>query len=178
MTADNHRLQRSGGGWLARLPARRLPPPAEPYRYDDNTLVTLEPALSDSHTTNYWRRLLGITLCLLPVWLVVTSFIATDRLYSTLSSLILAPALLIAVTNFHLSFLRPWLHKRRQGTMDNYKFVSGIPMVGTILVVLGLALGFGAVIPTCLAAAATLLDTAGSPWFLAATWRDRTLRDG
>lgn len=61
--------------------------------------------------------------------------------------------------------------------MDDYEFVSGIPMIGTLLVLLGLAIEFRALVPTALAAVATMLDTGGSPWFLLATWRDRSFWD-
>lgn len=108
---------------------------------------------------------------------MVASAICADRLNSRWATLPLALSLLIAVVNFHLSFIRPLLHKRRTGSLDGYKFVSGIPVVGTVLALLGLAIGYGATIPIYLAGVATILDTGGLPWLLIATWRDGSLWD-
>jgi hypothetical protein len=39
---------------------------------------------------------------------------------------------LIACLNFYISFLRYPLHRWRGGTRDDYRWVSGVPMVGSI----------------------------------------------
>jgi hypothetical protein len=83
----------------------------------------------------------------------------------------------VAVLNFHLSFIRPRLFFVRRGSMDGYRFISGLPMVGTVLVVLGTFVGFGAVDSALIGIAAFALDTGGSGWFVIATWRDRSLWD-
>lgn len=108
---------------------------------------------------------------------MVASAINEDRLNAPWATLTLALALSIAVSNFFLSFIRPWLHKHRTGSVDGYKFVSGIPVIGTVLSLLGLTIGYGATIPIFLAGVATMLDIGGLPWFLFATWRDGSLWD-
>ena len=58
--------------------------------------------------------------------------------HSTISSYIgytvLTLLALIVLTNLNLSFFRPWRHKRKYGSIDNYQNISGIPGVGTIFV--------------------------------------------
>lgn len=41
-----------------------------------------------------------------------------------------------SVLNCHLSFIRPWFYHRKHKNMENYKFVSGIPLIGSILLLL------------------------------------------
>lgn len=105
------------------------------------------------------------------------SAIYADRLDSSRATLPLALSLLIAGVNFHLSFIRPSLHKRRTGSSDGYKRVSGIPVLGTMLAVLGLAIRFGATVPSYLAGVSTIPDTGGLLCHLFALWRDGSLWD-
>lgn len=86
-------------------------------------------------------------------------------------------ALLVAALNFHLSFVRPWWHRRRHGGVETLRHVSGIPVVGTVLVLLAGVLGQGALGTTVIALLALVLDTGGAPWFLVATWRDTSFWD-
>lgn len=46
-------------------------------------------------------------------------------------------AVLLVGLNLYASFIRPWLHQRAHGDLDDYRYVSGIPLVGSLL--LGLA---------------------------------------
>lgn len=85
--------------------------------------------------------------------------------------------LIVATMNFFLSFIRPLCHLFLGGSKDDYRQASGAPLVGNVLVCLGLLAGFGAIVPTTIAGFATLIDTGGLPWFLAATWRSRDLWD-
>jgi hypothetical protein len=55
--------------------------------------------------------------------------------------------------------------------------VSGLPLVGTLLVVLGGIAGFGDWRVGVIGLVVLALDTGGSPWFLVATWRDSGLWD-
>jgi len=71
-----------------------------------------------------------------------------------------------------MRFGRAW-----PGSLDAYKFVSGIPIIGTVVVVVGTLLGFGTLLCTTLGLLAVALDTGGSVWFLVATWRDASLWD-
>jgi hypothetical protein len=61
--------------------------------------------------------------------------------------------------------------------MEKYRNVSGLPLIGTLLVLAGGVLGFGTLIPTILGMVAILLDTGGPFWFLITTWQDTSLWD-
>jgi len=85
--------------------------------------------------------------------------------------------LLLGTFNGYLWIVRPWLYRVRRGSMDGYRFVSGLPLFGTLCVVASGILGFGE-LPTALTGlGATAVDTGGLHWFLFATWRDETLWD-
>jgi hypothetical protein len=84
---------------------------------------------------------------------------------------------MVGLVNLYLSFVRPVLFCWRHGSLEQYRFVSGIPGVGTILVVVGGLLGFGSVATASVGLAAILLDTGGSIWFLLATWNDSSFWD-
>src|SRR5689334_20883855 len=86
-------------------------------------------------------------------------------------------AMFIAAPNFYLSFIRPLVFHLRGGSFDEYKNVSGIPIVGTVVVVVGAILGFGSFLCSALGLVAMALDTGGSVWFLVATWRDVSFWD-
>jgi len=86
-------------------------------------------------------------------------------------------AMFIAVANFYFSFIRPWLLIRRHGSLDGIPHVSGAPIVGTLLVLLGGVFGFGAICTSLIGILALTLETGGAPWFLIATWRDASLWD-
>lgn len=80
---------------------------------------------------------------------------------------LLALGTLIVAVNVYTSFLRYPLHRLRGGTRDDFRFVSGVPLVGSLLLCLAAAcLGpWPALAWTALALC--LLDTSG-PHFLAA----------
>lgn len=86
-------------------------------------------------------------------------------------------ALVVGGLNFYLSFIRGPIYRRRNGSLEGYKHVSGIPMIGSLLVVAGTVLGFGAAFCAGLGLLAVALDTGGTPWFLIATWKDSSFWD-
>lgn len=43
-------------------------------------------------------------------------------------------AVFVTLFNAHLNFSRPWLHYIKHKNMENYRFVSGIPAVGSIAI--------------------------------------------
>ena len=69
------------------------------------------------------------------------------------------------------------MFRLRHGSIDSYRQVSGIPLVCTLLVVVGGILGFGGVAVALAGIAVMLVDTGGSLWFLLATWRDSSFWD-
>ncbi len=86
-------------------------------------------------------------------------------------------AAIVTVLNFYLSFGRPLMFRLRHGTMDGHRFVSGFPMIGTVLVMLGALFAFGTVGSAAIGVFAILLDTGGSFWFIISTWHDRSFWD-
>lgn len=125
---------------------------------------------------NWLRRSLGLLLGLLPLWLALAS-LAQAMNYPREEALWLAgAALAVGVFNFSLAFLRPiWLSTVRG--LTEFSHVSGAPGIGSLLVLLACGFGFGGLVTSVLALIAVLLDTGGSPWFLASTWRDSSFWD-
>jgi hypothetical protein len=125
------------------------------------------------------RRSLGVVVCFSPVLLLIASLVAwfAGR-EGGLAGLGLAViGLLFGVLNAYLSFFRPWLYRRRRGSMEGYRFVSGLPLFGTLFVGLSGVFGFGEPYTTALGLTTLAIDTGGLPWFLVSTWRDESLWD-
>ena len=61
--------------------------------------------------------------------------------------------------------------------MDDFRNVSVFPMFGTVFVLVGGIVGFGALSAALLGIGAILVDTGGSFWLLVATWHDRSFWD-
>lgn len=61
--------------------------------------------------------------------------------------------------------------------MDGYRNISGVPLVGTLLLCCGTLMGFGAVGSASVGIAAFVWDTGGSGWLVVATWRDDSFWD-
>lgn len=122
---------------------------------------------------------MGIVVCFAPVLLLLASvgfwFAGRGGGYAALSTAVVG--LLFGVLNSYLSFVRPWRYRRRHGSMNGYRFVSGLPLFGTLSVVLAGLLGFGELPTAVVGLLALALDTGGSPWFLVQTWRDRGMWD-
>jgi hypothetical protein len=127
-----------------------------------------------SRRTSYFRRGVGVVVALAPVVLLIASLVSAmtrgDDLHpSGLAVVILA--LVIGALNFHLSFVRGLLYRRATGSLDGFRHVSGLPMVGTLLVVVGALIGFGSALCAVLGLLAVGIDTGGSVWFFIATWK-------
>ena len=130
--------------------------------------------------TSKIRRVIGVSICLSPVVLlgasIAASFGANRAPFSAVAIAVMALA--IGALNFYLSFIRiRWIHRRR-GSLDGVASVSGFPMVGTLLALASGVLGFGSIGTAGIALIAVMIDTGGAPWFLVATWRDKSLWDG
>jgi hypothetical protein len=68
----------------------------------------------------------------------------------------------LATINFYLSFVRPYFHHSRHVSMEGYRNVSGIPIIGTVLGFVGAVFGFGAIGTAVIGIAAFVMDTGGS----------------
>ena len=82
----------------------------------------------------------------------------------------------ICALNFYLSFLRvPLL--RCIGHSGETKFVSGFPLIGSVLVTLALAIGLDSTVAQIVACFVIAIDTGGPHWFMASlasqAWKRR-----
>ena len=129
---------------------------------------------------NWIRRSIGVVVCLSPVMLLIVSLASAlgevPRQSFAFVGFALG-ALLVGVLNSYLSFVRPWILLRRLGAIEGQPNISGIPIIGTILVFLAGIFGFGALGTTLISLVAISLDTGGAPWFIMSTWQDSSLWD-
>ena len=79
-------------------------------------------------------------------------------------------ALFVGV-NFYTSLLRYPLHRLRGGTSEDFRWVSGTPLLG-VLVVPGVALLPASSTMGVTGLALVLLDFGGLHWFAIAVWRE------
>jgi hypothetical protein len=133
------------------------------------------------HAPNFRRRFIGFVICFFPAMPLLASIGVGLLLRTSPTSGLGFAWMLIALTvgllNFYLSFIRPLLLYWRCGSSEQYRHVTGIPLVGTIVVVIGGLFGFGSVLTACVGLAALLLNTGGSFWLLLATWKDSSFWD-
>lgn len=126
------------------------------------------------------RRLVGVALCALPTLFALASGLWSRPIppAQTGAGLVLVGiAGLIAFFNLYLLYLHPWRYRRRQGTDEGYRFVSGLPIVGNLLVVSGCLTAFGSGWVAGCGIAVALADPDGLAWFPFRTWRDASLWD-
>ena len=120
------------------------------------------------------KRTVGVLVCVAILALPIASgvkAILDQNQHRPFGLAFLAGAALLGALNWSLS-IRPALYRRAHGTLDGFKYISGFPALGTVLVVVGSLLGFGSLACAVLGLLALVLDKGGIPWFVAATWRD------
>ena len=129
---------------------------------------------------SYIRRGIGVLLFLLPFGIITCSLVGSPFQLGKnhlplmgLSVALMAMALLLGSLNFYLSYIRPALDQHR----TDYRFVSGIPLIGTLLVIVGTIVGWSATLPAVLGVVALLLDTGGLPWGIVMIWSDASFWD-
>ena len=128
------------------------------------------------------RRTLGVLLCQSPVLLALACILwpgtptpAPARAGAGLVLVVLAG--LTGAVNLWLALIRPWLHRRRHGSPAGLERVSGLPVLGTLLLVGGCLTAFGSPMIGGLALLAALIDPDGLPWVPVHTWHDASLWD-
>jgi len=111
------------------------------------------------------RRTGAILVAALPVALHVASAMSSRRSSLVLVGETLAMiAMTLGALDFYVSFLRKKTPR-----------VSPAPLVGAVLVLAAGGLAFGDRPTAIFAIFAYAIDTGGPPWFIAATWRDRSM---
>ena len=87
----------------------------------------------------------------------------------------------VCLVNCYLSWLRYPLHRARGGSPETYRWASGVPLVGSSLVVIAWVFwlrGYGSLPLDVTAWVLVLIDTGGIHWFLIATVADWFQRRG
>jgi hypothetical protein len=129
--------------------------------------------------TNYARRAIGVVVCSAPVALLLASLGASraSPRESGFGIGLAALGLVVASFNLYLAAVRPALYVWRHGSTRGMRNVSGMPLLGTLLVVVGGIVGFADWRSATAGLLALVLYTGGLPWFLLATWSDRSFWD-
>src|SRR6266550_2992531 len=117
------------------------------------------------------RRVLGITICFSPVALAVWSLFAPRRPTWWAALIPLALGASIGSLNLYLS----WIYRLRNHSLEGYRYASGAPVIGTVLVTLALLAGVGSKLIAAAGLLVLTIDTGGLPWFLVQTWGDKSL---
>jgi hypothetical protein len=129
---------------------------------------------------NYVRRGFGVLICGSPIWLAVVSGVMSighNKSIGIMGIVFFILAGLITIANIHFSFLRPWLYYRKRKSMEKYQYESGIPMIGSILIILGIIVSFQNLLFAIIGLVTSVLDTGGLVWLLIMTWKDQSFWD-
>lgn len=124
---------------------------------------------------NVARRAIGLTLCFAPLLALLGSLAAgvIHPEYPRFSGAgFMVGALFFALLNLHISFGRPIPFAPR-----STRNVSVVPLIGTVLICIGLLVGFGAIGTAIMGIVAFVLDTGSTGWFVICTWKDQGLWD-
>ena len=130
---------------------------------------------------NIARRTLGIALCATPILLALACVLwprAPSPAREAAALVLTIGATLLGLWNLYLGYGRPWRYRRRHGSPTGYRLVSGLPLVGTLLLVAGCVTAFGSPLVGCCGLLAALVDPDGLPWIPVHTWKDGSLWDG
>jgi hypothetical protein len=126
------------------------------------------------------RRILGLAIGLAPFAIVLFSVFSAWRMRCGrtvhLGYGLFALGGMISLLNFYLQVLRYPLHRLRHGKDAKYRWVSGIPLFG-LLVVIGLMHLPKSLLLSILAFLFLCIDLGGIQWFVVFTWKDDSLWD-
>jgi hypothetical protein len=128
---------------------------------------------------NNRRRVIAVTVCFAPLILAAAS-LAAGWFWPRTSPIGVALAVLavpVLVLNLTLAFVRPVVYRLRHGSMDGYRHVSGLPLIGNLFAVAGAVVGFGDWRAAGVALFATVCDTGSMTWLAVVIWRDPSFWD-
>ena len=126
------------------------------------------------------RGILLVAILLLPLVLGLASLMVAWRGQLSVNvgqavRILLVLSASIALLNGYLSFGRPILYAtRHKNSLEGYKHVSGIPVVGTVLTALAIAFAWGSASVAMIGILLLLVDTGGSFVFLLVVARDKS----
>jgi hypothetical protein len=124
--------------------------------------------------TNYSLRAIGLTFSVGPIVVNMASGLYAvwcgPSVRLTVGVVILALALAIAAVNFYLTFIRTTLYKRQHGSLAGQRTVLPLPILCTLLGIIGSTVGFGSIACAMMGVLAMLLDTGGAGWYAFLTW--------
>ena len=120
-------------------------------------------------------RWICAALALLPiamsVFLIASEWRIFDGRWAIVGWILFGFGALFVGLNFYISVLRYPLHRLRGGTSEDFRWVSGTPLIG-VLVVPGVALLPASSTMGVTGLALLLLDFGGLHWFAIAVWRE------
>lgn len=130
------------------------------------------------YRTSYFSRFIGLLIGGVPFFVAGLSLYWADVSVSLLSAMIVGSfGILVGLMNLWVSTVRPSLWMRRHQNMNGYKHGSVLSGLGTILGLACCSLGFGSLTPTLMATFVFIVDLGGVPWFIYATWQDKSFWD-
>jgi hypothetical protein len=88
---------------------------------------------------------------------------------ATVGLILFALGALVTVMNVYLSFIRYPVHLALGGTRETFRWVSGIPLIGSVFLWLSFPL-LSSVGLRWFAAALSVFDTGGIHWFVGMMW--------
>ena len=120
-------------------------------------------------------RRFAIVLFLLPFGGIIISLLLNEPVkYRWYHFAILGAGLFVTVINVYTSWIRPIIYKIRFGSYDGFKFVSGYPIIGTVIGIVALVLCGSNWLTIFAVLVIFTLDTGGLPWFIFSTWNDKS----
>ena len=123
-----------------------------------------------------FKRFIGIVVAIVPFGIVLALTMTNWRILAGrlvyFGYVLFAIGGLISCVNFYLSFLRYPVHRLLGGTKEDYHWVSGFPLFGTLTIIAGLPFLPWSMWLSLLTFVFLLIDTGGIPWFIIAVWRD------
>ncbi len=88
-----------------------------------------------------------------------------EIIFDTIAWILFALGAWLSSLNFYLSFIRYPIHRFCGHPRESYKFVSGIPLIGSLFVALSFACSYHPTWFNVLRIGLILIDTGGLHWF-------------
>lgn len=121
---------------------------------------------------------MGIAAVIIPILAAITSLLSKwSTGYNGIAVKVGLVGYIFVFINFWVSIPRPLLWRWRHGDMEGYRFVSVLPIFGTVLGIATCLIGFGHALPALMALGILLFDFGGSIAFVWSTWQDQSFWD-